>query len=90
MAMDPSSDLSEPDLRGYLDRIEREIHEAQNLTRDAMNSSLIAIGIRSAALRKSAVAAARRIGPVVVDHGETGCKTPEPIAYIGRAWDRKR
>ena len=49
MAMDSSSDLTDQELGGYLDRIEREIQEARNLTRDAMNSSLIAIGIRSAA-----------------------------------------
>ena len=90
MAIDPSSDLSDQELGGYLDRIEREIHEERNLTRDAMNSSLIAIGIRSKALKKSAVAVARRIGLVVVDHGETGCKTPEAIAYMGRARDRKK
>ena len=36
-----------------------------------MNRALITIGGRSAALRKAATAAAKRIGKVVVDHGDT-------------------
>jgi hypothetical protein len=31
-----------------------------------------------------AIATVRRVGPVVVDHGETGCTTAEPSAYITR------
>ena len=65
-----------------LDRIEREIQRAGNRTRHAMNGALIAIGLRNAYLRDAATAAAARIGPVVVDHGETGCVTPPAIPYI--------
>ena len=32
--------------------------------------------------------AARRIGEVHVDHGETGCKTPDAAAYIQKMADR--
>jgi 3-methyladenine DNA glycosylase AlkD len=66
----------------YLARIERDIHSARNRVRHAMNNALIAIGIRSDALRKKAEAAAKRIGKVEVDHGETGCVTPDAAAYI--------
>lgn len=66
----------------FLPRIEREIAKAKNRTRHEMNGALIAIGARSDALAKKATAAAKRIGSVVVDHGETGCKTPEATAYI--------
>lgn len=90
LAMDETANLSDTALTEYLARIEGEIHGARNLTRDAMNSALIAIGIRNAGLRKRATAAARRIGKVVVDHGETGCKTPDAVGYIDRAWSRKR
>jgi len=62
--------------------IEKEIHGRKNRVRDAMNSAVIAIGVRNEALRKAAVAAATRIGKVEVDHGETGCKTPDAAAYI--------
>jgi 3-methyladenine DNA glycosylase AlkD len=74
----------------YLETIERTIHTSKNRVRDAMNSALIAIGIRSSALEKKAIAAARRIGKVEVDHGETGCKTPDAEAYILKALQRKR
>jgi 3-methyladenine DNA glycosylase AlkD len=77
----------------FVDRlgtIEREIHSRGNRTRHAMNAALIAIGIRSEPLRVAATEAARRIGPVVVDHGRTGCVTPEAIAYIERTTARAR
>jgi len=73
-----------------IERIEGGIHTAKNRTRDAMNSALIAIGLRGPALEKLAKAAARRIGKVEVDHGETGCKTPDAIAYIDRSKKHRR
>lgn len=82
--------LRDPDLtdRFFLDlltKIEREIGQAGNRTRHAMNGALIAIGLRNEELQSAAVAAAARIGPVVVDHGETGCVTPSAIPYIEKA-----
>jgi 3-methyladenine DNA glycosylase AlkD len=74
----------------YLETIEREIHAAKNRVRYAMNNALIAIGMRSDALEAQAIAAAGRIGKVVVDHGETGCKTPDAAAYIRKARARRR
>lgn len=72
-----------------LRRIEAGIGTAGNRTRHSMNGALIAIGSRNGALRGAAEAASGRIGVVVVDHGETGCKTPAAIPYIGRIWDRR-
>jgi hypothetical protein len=69
-----------------LARIERTIHDAPNFERYAMNGALITIGGRSPALRKAALAAAKRIGKVEVDHGDTSCKTPEAGAYIEKMW----
>ncbi len=66
--------------------IEKGIHAAPNAEREAMNSALISIGCRDAALRKAAVAAAKRIGPVDVDHGDTDCKTPLAADSIEKAW----
>ncbi len=74
----------------YLETIEARIGRAKNRVRYSMNNALIAIGMRNAKLEKKALAAARRIGPVEVDHGETGCKTPNAIEYIPRAVARKR
>ena len=66
----------------YLARIEQGIHQARNRTREAMNTTLIAIGSRNAALEPVALACAARIGPVEIDHGETACETPDAAAYI--------
>ena len=73
-----------------LDTIAREIHTRPNRVRDAMNNALIAIGIRNPALEPLALAAAARIGKVEVDHGQTGCKTPDAAAYIQRTLARRR
>jgi 3-methyladenine DNA glycosylase AlkD len=66
----------------YLEKIESDIHRSKNRVRDAMNMALVNIALRGPALEKRAVAAAKRIGKVDVDHGETGCKTPDAVAYI--------
>ena len=69
-----------------LAQIENSIHSASNEERAGMNLALISIGGRSAALRKAATAAAKRIGPVEVDHGDTSCKTPDAGPYITKMW----
>jgi len=46
---------------------------------------VICIGLRSAKMKRKAIATAKRIGVVEVDHGQTGCKTPEAVAYIEKA-----
>ncbi len=83
-------DESSPDavFTKYLEQIEKGIHGAPNEEKGAMNGALIAIGGRSAALRKSACAAAKRIGKVEVDHGDTACETPDAIPYIDKLWAR--
>jgi hypothetical protein len=55
-----------------------------------MNNALIAIGCRNPTLTKRALAASKRIGKVEVDHGETGCKTPDAAEYIQRTLARKQ
>ncbi|MBX3359583.1 MAG: DNA alkylation repair protein [Phycisphaeraceae bacterium] len=69
-----------------LAQIEKSIHSAPNAHRYLMNQALISIGCRSATLRKAALAAAKRIGTVDVDHGDTDCKTPDAAAYIEKCW----
>jgi 3-methyladenine DNA glycosylase AlkD len=65
-----------------LGRIEREIHASANRARESMNRTLICIGTYVDGFEAEAIAAAKRIGPVEVDHGETGCKTPDAASYI--------
>jgi 3-methyladenine DNA glycosylase AlkD len=69
-----------------LAQIEKSIHSAPNAEREAMNMTLITIGGRNATLRRAALAAAKRIGKVEVDHGDTDCKTPAAGPYIEKMW----
>ena len=71
-----------------LAEIEHGIRAVSDSEREAMNSAVIAIGGRSPALRRSALAVAKRIGRVEVDHGDTACKTPDAGEYIGKMWAR--
>ena len=72
------------ELRGLLSQIEAEIGERPNRVRHEMNGALIVMALRDGNLRRSVLAAARRVGPVKVDHGQTGCKTPEVAPYVER------
>ena len=74
----------------YLAIITQDIHIRKNRVRYSMNSALIAIGARSDALEEKAVAVAEQIGTVDVDHGETGCKTPDAASYIRKTRARQR
>ncbi|GMU42803.1 MAG: DNA alkylation repair protein [Xanthomonadales bacterium] len=70
-----------------LREIESRVHTAHNDERDPMIRALIGIGCRNPALREAALAAARRIGKVDVDYGETGCKLPDAAGSIAKAWE---
>lgn len=77
------SSLPDDYFEPYLGKIENDIHKSPNRTRDAMNTTLITIGLRPA-LTKQCLSISKRIGKVEVDHGETGCKTPDAGDYIKR------
>lgn len=83
-------ELPDSYFENHLEIIERDIHTQKNMVRDAMNSALIAIGIRNPALERKALSAAKTIGKVEVDHGETSCKTPDAADYIRRTVERKK
>lgn len=68
--------------------IENSIHSAPNDLKNDMNRALITIGCRSTAMRKAVLAAAKRIGEVTVDHGDTACKTPDVAQTVEKMWAR--
>lgn len=82
---DNSDEVDDETCRNDLATIERQIHNSPNRARHAMSMAVAAIGIYNLTLRKEAIATARRIGPVEVDHGETGCRTPDAEQYILKA-----
>lgn len=83
-------DADEAELAPLIDVIAETIHDRPNRVRHSMNMALIAIGARGGALEKAALAAAARIGKVTVDHGQTGCKTPDAADYIRRTVAHRR
>ena len=85
---DVDESFPEDQLLGSVKMIEQSIHSAPNEVKNDMNRTLITIGGRSSALRKAVLAAAKRIGEVTVDHGDTACKTPDVAAAVERMWER--
>ncbi len=69
-----------------LAEIEKLIHQAPNGLRSPLNQAMIMIGCRNAALREAATSTAQRVGKVIIDHGDTACKTAEATASIDKAW----
>jgi len=85
-----ANDFSDEEGERLLNVIQASIHQRPNRTRYSMNNALIAIGTRNSRLRGQAEKAARIIGKVAVDHGQTSCKTPDALSYLQRTWERKK
>jgi 3-methyladenine DNA glycosylase AlkD len=75
-------ELSDGVFEPYLARIERDVRFARSRVRSAMMQALAAIARRGPALEAAAIAAARRIGKIEVDDGETGDRTPDPLTAL--------
>ncbi|MGH9970185.1 MAG: DNA alkylation repair protein [Pyrinomonadaceae bacterium] len=73
----------------YLATIQKTIHASKNRVRHAMNSALIAIGVRNTRLQAKALGVAGKIGKVEVDHGDTSCQTPDAAEYIAKTLKRR-
>jgi hypothetical protein len=79
-AADPKSGISDDELLGYLGRIEREIHDSPNWSREMMNMVPIAIGLRNEELKAAAIQTATAYGKVDVFHGDkTNCKVWDAV-----------
>lgn len=78
----PDEDLDLRTLDKLIKRVVKEIHTAPNQVRYAMNTFLISVGGAVPALTDTAIEAARKIGPVEVDMGDTSCKVPAAEQYI--------
>lgn len=67
-----------------LARIERTLASSPNRTKHGMNAFVIAVGARDG-VRDKALEVAKALGTVVVDHGDSGGKTPDATAAIAKA-----
>lgn len=82
VALTPDDDLDLRTLDKLIKRVVKEIHTAPNRVCYVMNTFLISVGAYVLALTDTAVEAARKIGPVMVDMGDTSCKVPAAQDYI--------
>jgi len=77
---DEALDLQE--IEGLLNTVVKGVGSAQNRVRHTMNCFVIAVGSYVKPLLKQAKSAAKEIGDVSVDVGDTACKVPLATAYI--------
>jgi 3-methyladenine DNA glycosylase AlkD len=82
VALKDDQELDLAEIERLLGHIVKEIHRAQNRVRQTMNGFVIAVGSYVQPLLTTAKAAARQIGEVSVDMGDTACKVPLALAYI--------
>jgi 3-methyladenine DNA glycosylase AlkD len=81
--VDEKLDLKE--IRALLQKVVKEIHAAPNRVKYTMNGFVIGVGTYVKPLLKEAKSAAKEIGEVRVDMGETECKVPLASEYIAKA-----
>jgi len=82
IAMKADEELDIPLIRKLLQRVQKEIHTAQNRVRYTMNGFVIHVGGYIKELNKEALAVAQKIGAVTVDMGGTACLVPSANDYI--------
>jgi 3-methyladenine DNA glycosylase AlkD len=82
MSKDPDEKLDLAEIQNLLNTAVKEINSAPNRLRYNMNSFVISVGSYVKPLLKQAKDAAKKIGAVSVDVGETDCKVPLASAHI--------
>lgn len=87
-AVKPDEDLDFDAYRALLERVERDIHQAPDAPRYAMNNFVICVGAYIVPLSDLALETAERIGKVVADLGNNSCQVPFAPDYIRKVWDR--
>ncbi len=78
----PDEKLPLKQLNALLKQVVKSIHAAPNRVRYAMNNFIICCGTYVAPLADKAVTAARKMGRVEVDMGNTDCQVPDAESYI--------
>jgi 3-methyladenine DNA glycosylase AlkD len=84
VATKPDESLDLAEIEGRLGTVVKTIHTAQNRVRYTMNVFVISVASHVKPLLKPAKAAARQIGAVSVDVGDTACNVPLATAYIAK------
>ena len=72
----------------YVKMAEQKLQQLPNRAKEGFNNLLIAIGARNEILRDSVLQAAKKIGRVEIDHGDTNCKTLIIEEYLEKIYKR--
>jgi 3-methyladenine DNA glycosylase AlkD len=86
----PDEELDLKVFEALLQQVVESIHQAPNRVRSTMNGFVIALGSYVRPLNAKAKAAAKKIGNVEVDVGNTSCKVPDALSYIQKIEAAKR
>jgi 3-methyladenine DNA glycosylase AlkD len=84
MATRKDEELDLKEIEGLMRRAVKEVPGAKNRVKYTMNGFVIGVGTYVKPLLKEAKAAAKEIGVVTVDVGETECKVPLAAEYIAK------
>jgi len=84
VSITPDSGLDLPGLGRLLKRVQAGIHGAPNEVRRRMNGFVIAAGSWVGPLTEAALLAGKKMGPVMVDVGNTACEVPAVDDAIGK------
>jgi hypothetical protein len=82
MATKADEDLDLDEIKSLLNQVAQSIDAAPDRVRYTMNGFVIGVGTYVKPLLKAAKQAAKKIGTVSVDMGDTACKVPLATAYI--------
>ena len=88
IAVKPDEELDFGALQKLLERVRKTIHQQPNRVRCAMNNFVISCGGYLQPLTAQAQKAAKEIGVVEVDMGDTSCKVPFAPEYIEKMHSR--
>jgi hypothetical protein len=84
VATTPDDELDLDEVRELLERVVAQIDKAANKVRYVMNGFVISVGTYVRPLLKDAKKAAKTIGIVDVDMGDTSCQVPVASEYIAK------
>jgi len=95
LSLIPNEKFDLGELKILLDRVLKTLQQSPDQVRYTMNMFVISLAIYVGELRPAAIAAAKKIGTVEVDMGDTSCQVPYAPDYIERArqrgvFDKKR
>jgi hypothetical protein len=82
VATTPDDELDLEEVKELLDRVVAQIDKAANKVRYVMNGFVISVGTYVKPLLKDAKKAAKSIGVLDIDMGDTACKVPVASEYI--------